>query len=95
MRTIVMIAQEILAAVREQGAAIQALIIVSSQDSMAANEEIKARLQRIEEAVTTPGTSPDQATVDALTAQASAAAAGLNQSTGGLEAAITQETQTP
>jgi hypothetical protein len=51
MRTIVMIAQEILAAVREQGAAIQALIIVSSQDSMAANEEIKARLRLIEQAV--------------------------------------------
>ena len=46
-----MIAQEILAAVREQGAAIQALIIVSSQDSMAANEEIKARLRLIEQAV--------------------------------------------
>ena len=51
MRTIVMIAQEILAAVRDQGAAIQALIIVSSQDSMAANEEIKARLRLIEQAV--------------------------------------------
>ena len=58
MRTIVMIAQEILAAVREQGAAnaqalatIEALIIVSSQDSMAANEEIKARLRLIEQAV--------------------------------------------
>jgi hypothetical protein len=51
MRTIVMIAQEILAAVREQGAAIQALIIVSSQDSMAANEKIKARLRLIEQAV--------------------------------------------
>ena len=53
-----MIAQEILAAVREQGAAnaqalatIEALIIVSSQDSMAANEEIKARLRLIEQAV--------------------------------------------
>ena len=51
MRTIVMIAQEILAAVRDQGAAIQALIIVSSQDSMAANEKIKARLRLIEQAV--------------------------------------------
>ena len=51
MRTIVMIAQEILAAVRKQGAAIQALIIVSSQDSMAANEKIKARLRLIEQAV--------------------------------------------
>lgn len=56
---------------------------------------IKAELELIRQAVTEPGMSPDQTEVDALTAQATAAAAGLNLSTGDLEAAITQETQIP
>ena len=56
---------------------------------------IEAQLQLIVEAVTEPGTSPDQGTVDALMAQVAAATSRLNQSTGGLEAAVTKETQTP
>jgi hypothetical protein len=68
MRTILMIAEEILATLTT----------------------IDRRLQRIEQAVVEPGNSPE---VDALTAEVASATAGLKQSTGGLAAAITQETQ--
>ena len=57
--------------------------------------DLEGCLTAIEQAVSEPGTSPDQAAVDALTAQAASATAGLNQSTGGLEAAITQERTQP
>ena len=96
MRTILMIANESQAAlsavatrVDETWNYVQAQ--GSAQDAHLA--AIDARLTAIEQAVSEPGTSPDQAVVDALTAAVAAEAAGLNQSTGGLAAAVTQETQ--
>jgi hypothetical protein len=94
MRTIFMIANEIqatLSAVATRVDEIWNYVQAQGSAEDAHLAAIDARLTAIEQAVSEPGTSPDQAAVDALTAQAVAADAGLNQSTSGLEAAITKE----
>jgi hypothetical protein len=96
MRTILMIANQIQAALSAVATRVdEILAYVQAQGSAedAHLAAIDARLTAIEQAVSEPGTSPDQAAVDALTAQAVAEAAGLKQSTAALEAAIAQETQ--
>ena len=68
-------------------------ILTIAQEILIRLDNVEAQLELILQAVEDSGPSPDQVTVDELTAQAASATAGLNQSTGGLEAAITQENQ--
>jgi hypothetical protein len=94
MRTVLMIANQIQAALSAVATRVDEIWnYLQAQGSAAGAHlaDIDARLTAIEQAVSEPGTSPDQAAVDALTAQVAAATAGLNQSTAGLEAAITTE----